>query len=56
MSKSGERLHLAVELCKTYLVNEHYGRNYSSPNNGFKFHARGGRIFVLRVQDCNEEC
>ena len=24
------------------VVNEHYDRNYTSPNNGFKFHARRG--------------
>ena len=38
------------------VVSEHYDRNYSSPNNGFKFHARRGWNFVLQVLDCNEEC
>ena len=36
-------------------VSEHYGRNYSSLNNGFKFHALRGWIFVLRVLDCYNE-
>ena len=60
-TKSGERLYLGAEpsLEKhsrlASVVNEHYDRNYSSPSNGFKFHACRGGIFVLRVLDCNEE-
>ena len=37
------------------VVNEYYGTNYSSLNNGFKFHALRGWIFVLPVLDCNEK-
>ena len=46
-SKRGERLYLGVQqrfvkTIKTTVVNENYGRNYSSLNNGFKCHARRG--------------
>ena len=59
-SKSWGRLYLGVQqpfvkTIKTTVVIEHYGRNFSPLNNGLKFHARRGWVFVLRVLGCNEE-
>ena len=49
ISKSGERWGAFIPWRRTIfvkplrlvsVVSEHYDRNYSSPNNGFKFHGR----------------